>query len=114
MRDVGYIKSSLYNHCKRAFRYPFIFFWFLTTSLKMFGRCGFLVLLLIVRSAFTKVTLRHIDTLVLPESIDEPPQLDVETVEQLVVDADDSIIYTAGQYKINSSIVSRLYATTCN
>ena len=61
----------------------------------------FLLVMLALKLVFSKVTMRHIDTFYFPESFGEdgpqPPKLDEEVVEQLVVDEDNSIIYTVGE-----------------
>ena len=58
-----------------------------------------LIEILMLKSVFTKVTMRHIDTMLVPEVFGEDGPLDfsMEAVEQLVVDARKSVIYTAGQ-----------------
>ena len=58
-----------------------------------------LIEILMLKSVFTKVTMRQIDTMLLPEAFIEAGPLDfsMRAVEQLVVDARKSVIYTAGQ-----------------
>ena len=58
-----------------------------------------LIEILMLKSVFTKVTMRHIDTMLVPEVFGEAGPLDFSmgAVKQLVVDARKSVIYTAGQ-----------------
>ena len=58
-----------------------------------------LIEILMLKSVFTKVTMRHIDTVLVPEVFVEAGPLDfsIGAVKQLVVDARKSVIYTVGQ-----------------
>ena len=58
-----------------------------------------MLLILMLKSVFTKVTMRHIDTVLVPEAFEEagPLVFSMKAVEHVVVDARKSVLYTVGQ-----------------